>query len=197
LACLDTVATEDDVALVSRSSTVALDRRTVDVDPELLDELESDIRAHYVPAMRDAWPTSLHTTTSAQLEPADYQLGVIALIRDLASRAGSPIQAELQAIQIGRAALIAMPFEPFSEVGARIAARSAIDVTVLGYSNGYQGYLPNSEDARGLADLGIHELLDQDRIRWAYGITNAHMAASGADRVEEAAVGLLTLLQDT
>ena len=196
LACLDTVATEDDVALVSRSSTVALDRRTVDVDSQLLDELESDIRAHHVPATRDAWPPSLHTSTSAQLEPADYQLGVIALIRDLASRAGSPIQAELQAIQIGRTALIAMPFEPFSEVGARIAARSTIDVTVLGYSNGYQGYLPNSDDARGLADLGIHELLDQDRMRWAYGITNAHMAASGADRIEDAAVALLALLPD-
>ena len=137
---------------------------------------------------------SLHTTNSAQLEPADYQLGVIALVRDLASRAGSPIQAELQAIRIGPSALIAMPFEPFSEVASRIAARSTIDVTVLGYSNGYQGYLPTSEAARGLADLGIHELLDQDRIRWAYGITNAHMAASGADRVEDAAVALLGLL---
>jgi neutral ceramidase len=196
LACLDDVETDDYVTLVARSASVALERRMIDVEPQILDELEADIRAHHEPPTRDAWPLALHTTTSAQLEPAEYQLGVIAFVRDLASRAGSPIQAELQAIRIGRTALLAMPFEPFSEIASRIAARSRIDVTVLGYSNGYQGYLPDSEAARGLADLGINGLLDQDRTRWAYGITNAHMEASGADRVENAAVALLGLMSD-
>jgi neutral ceramidase len=196
LACLDDVETHDDVTLVARSASVALERRRIDVEPQILDELEANIRAHHEPPTRDAWPLTLHTTTSAQLEPAEYQLGVIAFVRDLASRAGSPVQAELQAIRIGQTALLAMPFEPFSEIASRIAARSRIDVTVLGYSNGYQGYLPDSEAARGLADLGIHGLLDQDRTRWAYGITNAHMAASGADRVESAAVALLGLMSE-
>ena len=194
LECLDNVATHDDVALESRSVSVALDRRRTDIEPAMLDALEADIRAHHDPPTRDEWPSTLHTTTSAQSEPADYQLGVIAFVRDLASRAGSPVPAELQAIRVGESALIALPFEPFSEVASRIAARGTIDTTVLGYSNGYQGYLPTSEAARALADLGIHELLDQDRIRWAYGITNAHMAADGADRVEDAAVALLGLL---
>ena len=193
LACLDSVVTHDDVALESRSVSVALERRRTAIEPGMLDALEADIRAHHDPPTRAEWPLTLHTTTSAQSEPADYQLGVIAFVRDLASRAGSPVPAELQAIRVGESTLIAMPFEPFSEVASRIAART-MGVTVLGYSNGYQGYLPTSEAARGLADLGIHELLDQDRIRWAYGITNAHMAADGADRVEDAAVALLGLL---
>ncbi len=194
LSCLDGIATQDEIALESRSASVALDRRRIDTDPRILDALEADIRARHDPPTRDEWPLTLHTTNSAQREPADYQLGVIAFIRDLASRAGAPVPAELQAIRVGESALIAMPFEPFSEVASRIAARSTIDVTVLGYSNGYQGYLPASEAARGLADLAIHELLDQDRSRWAYGITNAHMAPEGADRVEDASVALLGLL---
>jgi hypothetical protein len=176
--------------------SISLDRRRLDVDHRILDKLEADIRARHDPATRDVWPSTLHTTNSAQLEPAEYQLGVIAFVRDLASRAGSPIKAELQAIRIGSSALIAMPFEPFSDVASRIAARSPIDVTILGYSNGYQGYLPPSEAALGLAGLGIHELLDQDQVRWAYGITNAHLAASGADEVEDAAVALLGLLSE-
>lgn len=53
------------------------------------------------------------------------------------------ISIELQAFQIGKAALAAVPAEPFVEVGLQIKARSPFAHTLFaGYSNGCVGYLP-------------------------------------------------------
>ncbi|MDA1280630.1 MAG: neutral/alkaline non-lysosomal ceramidase N-terminal domain-containing protein [Chloroflexi bacterium] len=49
----------------------------------------------------------------------------------------------IQVIRIGNTALVAIPVEPFAEIGTAVKARSPADWTLFsGYSNGYYGYLP-------------------------------------------------------
>ena len=56
---------------------------------------------------------------------------------------GGSVRIWLQAIRIGPAALLAVPLEPFCEIGAAIKKGSPAPFTaVSGYSNGYYGYMP-------------------------------------------------------
>jgi hypothetical protein len=53
----------------------------------------------------------------------------------------------VQAIRIGDVAIVAAPMELFSDTGTTIRAASPFrETVVLGYSNGYHGYLPRAED---------------------------------------------------
>ena len=57
---------------------------------------------------------------------------------------------ELQAIQIGPAAIVGAPMEVFGELGAAVAEGSPFAWTaVTGYTNGTAGYLPTAEAFEG------------------------------------------------
>ncbi len=60
----------------------------------------------------------------------------------------SPRQVEVQALQIGDLALVAMPGEPFAEIGAAVRAASPFDFTMFcGYSDGIGGdYMPTADE---------------------------------------------------
>lgn len=64
---------------------------------------------------------------------------------DLAARLGDPalpFSAEVQAIRVGEIAIIALPGEPFTELGLLIKAMSpAAHTIIVGYANDYLGYL--------------------------------------------------------
>ncbi len=63
--------------------------------------------------------------------------------RDLRARAS--VDLELQAVRIGDAVLVGVPGEPFVELGLDLKrARSGLPTYMLGYANGYIGYIPNS-----------------------------------------------------
>ncbi|MEW5978987.1 MAG: neutral/alkaline non-lysosomal ceramidase N-terminal domain-containing protein [Acidobacteriota bacterium] len=56
------------------------------------------------------------------------------------------LRIEIQAMQIGPAALVATPVEPFAEIGVEVKARSPFPFTLFsGYSNGAELYLPVAE----------------------------------------------------
>lgn len=60
----------------------------------------------------------------------------------LIDRGAAPIPAEVQVIRIGDSALVALPGEPFVELGLAIKARSVASHTfVIGYANDWIGYL--------------------------------------------------------
>jgi hypothetical protein len=60
----------------------------------------------------------------------------------------SPRQVEVQALRIGELALVAMPGEPFAEIGANVKKQSPFAYTMFcGYSDGIGGdYMPTADE---------------------------------------------------
>ena len=83
----------------------------------------------------------------------------------------------MQGIRIGPLALVSMPGEPFSEIGAGIRERSPFAVTMFsGYSNGQFSYIPMRRDY----ELG------------GYGVWNSPLAPGAGEQVIDEAVALLS-----
>ena len=61
--------------------------------------------------------------------------------------ADGPMSMPVQAMRIGPAALVAIPVEPFAEIGVAVKNSSPAGQTLFGgYSNGYMGYMPMADN---------------------------------------------------
>lgn len=88
--------------------------------------------------------------------------------------------AEIQAMRVGELALVAMPGEPFAQIGVEVRRRSPFPVTMFsGYSNGEVGYVPMRSDYEN----------------GGYGVWNSPLAPGSAEAIIEASSELLQELR--
>jgi hypothetical protein len=162
-------------------------------DDAELEQIDRSLKNTPDPAYLEVWDDRVHTTNSAQLFPLGYQRGLVAMYRDMRARRDVPLEAEVQAVAVGDAAIVANPFELFNTPGLDIRRQSPFNgaTFVLGYSNDYLGYLPTPQDFALISDVPLEEILDQDRYRWAYGITNANVEPAELHALVEASVTAL------
>lgn len=112
-------------------------------------------------------------------------VGVARRARMLADKARqyagrTEIAAELHGLRIGSVALVGFPGEPFSEIGARVKARSPFPHTLFsGYTNDYLGYVP-------LAEAHPHG---------GYEVDTSPFLPDTADRIVEESLALLDELR--
>jgi len=192
LELLPSIETRPSLPVAAVAKRVAVRRRHL---PWSLDEVLAEaarLARTPEPAYPEFWPPDLHTMNSAQRFPTMYQKGAVAMYAGMLRRQNVPLNVEVQALAVGDTAIAANPFELFNRQGQRIRERSPFATTlVLGYTNDYLGYLPGTEEFDLVRDVPLQDVLDQDRYRWAYGITNTNADRSEVDRVVEASGDVL------
>jgi hypothetical protein len=144
-----------------------------------------------LPSLEDAEAASAQTEADLVAARAQGDLAAIRAANDKAKRANSTrgsvrrygqqatISVEIQAMRIGDLGLVAMPGEPFAEIGVEIRRRSPFQTTMVsGYSNGYLGYIP----------------MRADYAEGGYGVWSSPVGPGGDAALIEASVALLRRL---
>jgi hypothetical protein len=192
LELLPTVDTSPDGDVRFASIDLELARRNPGYDLAELKARREELQKLPEPDWPEVWPTEVHTMTSAQQFPLQYQIGALTMYIDMLERQNETIPAQVQVIAVGDVAIVTNPFELFNHAGVRIKDGSPFGTTIAAaYANDYAGYLPESTDLDLVADVPLDEILDQDAYRWAYGITSSNVARGEVDRFVDESVGLL------
>jgi len=191
-AAIDTTA---DGRVAAGSRLLELRRRRHAYAAAEIRELRAELAGRPAPDWPETWGPEVHTMTSAQMFPAPYQTSALAMYLDMIERADVPARAEIQGIAVGEIAIVTNPFELFNAAGSRIKTGSPFAVTIAtAYANDYAGYLPESSDLDLVEGIPLREILDQDRYRWAYGITNTNVDRGEVDRLIDESIALLSRL---
>jgi hypothetical protein len=186
------ISTTADAPVAAESERLELRRRRHEYGAGEIRERIADLEAQPEPDWPEVWSPEVHTMTSAQMFPRSYQLGALRMYLDMIERADLPATAEIQVVAVGDTAIVTNPFELFNHAGRRIKEGSPFATTVsAAYANDYAGYLPETDDFDLVAGVSLDDILDQDRYRWAYGITNTNVDRGETDRVVDESVLLL------
>jgi neutral ceramidase len=194
LRALPSIETSGDHRIAVGTQRLGLRRRRLPWPDADVMALEARMAGLTEPDYPEVWPDDLHTMNSAQRFPLMYQKGAVAMYADMVRRRDVPLDAEIQTMAVGPVAFLGHPFELFNACGRQIRDGSPFPGTfVLGYCNDYLGYLPGTDEFDLIRGVPLREILDQDRYRWAYGITNTHVERGEVDRVVDACIERLRL----
>ncbi|HEY4349444.1 MAG TPA: hypothetical protein VGM80_17845 [Gaiellaceae bacterium] len=186
------IATSPDARVAANARVLELRRRRHAYDAAEIRDLMAEQGEQPSPELPEVWGPEVHTMTSAQRFPSMYRPGALAMYLDMIERADVPAPAEIVAIAVGDVAIVTNPFELFNHAGARIKDASPFGTTIAAaYANDYAGYLPESSDLDLVEGVPLREIVDQDRYRWAYGITNTNVDRGEVDRLIDESVDLL------
>jgi len=184
LALYRAIDTDADVRLAAAATTLDLRRRRHDYEAKEIRKLIAELEGQTDPVWPEVWGPEVHTMTSAQMFPRTYKLGALKMYLDMLDRADEPVRAEVIGIALDDIAVVTNPFELFNAAGRRIKDASPFATTLTAaYANDYAGYLPESQDMDLVAGVPLREIVDQDRWRWAYGITNTNVDRGEVDRL--------------
>jgi hypothetical protein len=114
----------------------------------------------------------------AAIRAAGYQAKRTGMLRGMAQTYHGQREATvtLQAMRVGPLGLLALPGEPFAEIGVRVREGSPFPVTIFsGYSNGLFAYLP----------------LRSDHEEGGYGVWNSPLGPDAAGIVIAESIALL------
>jgi hypothetical protein len=187
---------ETDVPVAADTAWLELRRRRHGYGEAELRELADELAGPADADWPEVWGPEVHTMTSAQMFPRSYQQGALRMYLDLLERAPEPLRTQVVGFRLGDAAIVTNPFELFNAAGRRIKERSPFRTTIAAaYANDYAGYLPESADLDLVEGVPLREIIDQDRWRWAYGITNSNVERGEVDRLVEESVALLERLR--
>jgi neutral ceramidase len=197
LAVLPRIETSGGLKIAAATKRIALRRRRLPWPDAEVVAVEARLAGLAEPQYPERWPDDLHTMNSAQRFPLMYQKGAAAMYAEMVRHRDVPVDAEVQAIAVGDTAVVGNPFELFNQCGRQIRDGSPFRTTgVLGYCNDYLGYLPGTEEFDLVRDVPLEAVLDQDRYRWAYGITNTSVERGEVDRVIGACAEILGRVHD-
>ncbi len=146
---------------------VALDMKSPD-DSAALSQYALTVQAEKQKAL-EAGNTAQARTLETILQ------GIQAVKRTVAEPPTEQRSVELSAVAFGESALLAIPGELYNRLGVEIKRGFAGSVLLLGYANGYIGYLPTF-DAYAYRD---------------YEVLVSPFAPGSGERVRDAAIGLL------
>ena len=192
LELLPAIATTGDARVAADTVRLDLRRRRPGYDEDEIRALIAEVEAEPEPSWPEAWGPEVHTMTSAQKFPRSYKLAALRMYLDMIERADEPIPADVVAIAAGDTAIVTNPFELFNAAGQRIKDASPYGTTVAAaYANDYAGYVPESSDLDLVAGVPLRDILDQDRYRWAYGITSSNLDRGEVDRFVDESAALL------
>jgi hypothetical protein len=142
----------------------------------------------------DHWEQALLRLKASGSSPAEQRLAERLLdwarLQQRAAQSGTKpqVEMELQAIRLNDIGIVAIPGEPFVEIGLHIKRRSPLAYTfVLGYSNGCVAYIPTDEAfAEGGYEVEAHK---------NYMLPSG-VAMGWASMIEAAALEMLTELAE-
>jgi hypothetical protein len=189
------IETDADLRIAADTTMLELRRRRHAYDRAEIQELLRKLDAAPRPDWPEVWGPEVHTMTSAQMFPTEYVGGGLRMYEEMIERADTPVRAEVKGVALGDTAIVTNPFELFNGAGRRIKDGSPFATTITAaYANDYAGYLPESADLDLVEGIPLREIVDLDRYRWAYGITNTNVDRGEVDRLVDASVDLLDTL---
>ncbi len=142
---LENIDTEEEVNLKIKSERIKLEKRK----PPSVEEAERLVREALKRGKRfdkERWDDEDHVCNIRSKYSLEYDIYFAEQVLGIAKQGSGYLETEIFCFTLNDLAMVALPGEPFVELGLEIKRKSGFkDTFVIGYSNEYIGYVPTSK----------------------------------------------------